>query len=512
MGVTLPDDLVEVLDLVGVDWPKIDEDDVKASAKDYRNLAEGIRDAVKEGNKACSHIVAGKSKGATVNAIDRRWGKLTTRDLATFANGCDDLAGALDECATLIVGCKVAIIGHLTATAATATAGVIGMFFTVGLSGLLSAGAIAAARLLVQEAIDYAIGEITAIVTDKIESKILSEIDKLFSDKLGASTHDVMAAGGADMAQDLVIEFDEFDRAAGDYRKTATNFGTKKGEFTTGGAGRKTSVKKDSRFHKLATVMDKAEDAVDKKADEMVKTLEDHGGKIDKSKTDQKGTDKKTKDEIDKCKTPDGDDDVRTYMLNADGTVERIMPNGTVAPNGLDATDKLNLANVMTDGKVWRPVEDSEKRRWNTPTGHTGTVSSTKIDPASSDLAQATQMARKAHDYYGGKNYAAGRYVDPESGRESILVGRSGGGFHSEKQIGHPLLHTGNASGLKEMFTEREPCQKNPQCNRWLDYYFASANPDLKVTHAANYDQFSPGQGKEHGDYMDALKKAHGKS
>ncbi|MEH0564402.1 nucleic acid/nucleotide deaminase domain-containing protein [Streptomyces sp. NPDC058378] len=510
MGMTLPDDLVEVLDLIGIDWPQIDEDEVKASAKDYRKLADGVRDAVKEGNNACSHIVAGKSKGETVKAIDRRWGKLTTRDLATFAKGCDDLADALDDCAGLIVTCKVAIIGKLTATAATATAGVVGMFFTAGLSGLLSAAAIGAARLIIQEAIDYAIDQITSIVTDKIEGMILSEIEKLFSDKLGGtSTYDVMAVGSADMAQDLVIEFDDFDLAVGDYKKTATNFDKKKGEFKTGSIGRKSSVKKDSRFHKLSTVMDKAEGAVEKKADEMVKTLEDHGGKIDKSKKDHKGTEDQNKKDIDNCKDVDVKD-VRTYILNADGTVDRLLPNGSIASQGLDDTDKLNLANITTNGKVWRPTEDSEKREWNTPTDHTGTVKSKKIDPKTSDLAQATQLARKAHGYYKGKNYAAGRYVDPKNGRESILVGRSEAGFHSEKQIGHPLLHTGNASGLKEFFTEREPCQKNPQCNRWMDYYFKKANPDLEVTHAVKYDQFSPGQGKEHRQYVNGLEKAHG--
>ncbi|MFD3683166.1 hypothetical protein ACFWR5_41210, partial [Streptomyces sp. NPDC058613] len=260
---TLPDDLVEVLDLIGIDWPQIDEDEVRGSAKDYRNLSEGIRDAVKEGNNACSHIVAGKSRGETVDAIDQRWGKLTTRDLATFAKGCDELAGALDQCADIIVGCKIAMIGKLTATAATATAGVVGMFFTVGLSGLLSVAAIAAARLIIQEAIDYAVDEITSIVTDKIEAKILSELGKLFSGQLGGGgTYDVMAAGNAATAMDLVIEFGEFEATAGGYKTTAQNFGDKKGEFSGGGAGRKTSVKKDSRFHKLAAVMETAEDTV----------------------------------------------------------------------------------------------------------------------------------------------------------------------------------------------------------------------------------------------------------
>ncbi|MEZ3181602.1 hypothetical protein KYY02_23800 [Streptomyces pimonensis] len=52
MGKKLPDELVEVLDLVGVQWPNIDEDEVRDTAKDYRNLAEDIRDVVAEGDKS----------------------------------------------------------------------------------------------------------------------------------------------------------------------------------------------------------------------------------------------------------------------------------------------------------------------------------------------------------------------------------------------------------------------------------------------------------------------------
>ncbi|WP_425423544.1 nucleic acid/nucleotide deaminase domain-containing protein [Streptomyces megasporus] len=90
----------------------------------------------------------------------------------------------------------------------------------------------------------------------------------------------------------------------------------------------------------------------------------------------------------------------------------------------------------------------------------------------------------------------------------SILIGRSDGNFHSERIIGHPLIHTGNESGLKEIFTEREPCQKNPRCNRWLDSRF----PDTTVTHAADYRQDDPStKNKEHKEYLKALKEAHGK-
>ncbi|MFJ1551205.1 nucleic acid/nucleotide deaminase domain-containing protein [Streptomyces sp. NPDC088246] len=508
MGKQLPDDLVKVLDLIGIDWPQIDEDEVEGSAKDYRHLAEGVRDAVKEGNNACSHIVAGKSKGETVTAIDRRWGKLTTRDLATFAKGCDDLADALDDCASLILTCKIAIISELTATATTATVGVVGMFFTAGLSGFLSAAAVAAARLVIHEAINLAVEQVTSIVTDKIEGMILAEIEKLFTDRLsGGSTYDVMASGSTDMAQDLVIEFDEFERSASDYRKTATNFDKKKGNFKNGGSRRKSSVKKDSRFHKLTTVMDKAEEAVEKKAGEMVKTLEDHGGKIDKSKGSHKDNDEDRKRDFDKCKDGDDDDSVPMYLLNADGTVQRLSSSGDLDP--LSAGDKTRLDGVVLNGgKAWVPQTDREKAQWHTPQGHTGKVSSTKVRTDGYDLAQATQSARIARDDYKGTNYAAGRYIDAK-GNESILVGYSNKAGHSERMLGRPLLHNGKGDGLKEIFTEREPCKKNPECARWLDAYFGN---DLKVTHVADY-YTSAGEttNAEHIKYRNDLRKAHGK-
>ncbi|WP_327676645.1 nucleic acid/nucleotide deaminase domain-containing protein [Streptomyces sp. NBC_00467] len=76
-----------------------------------------------------------------------------------------------------------------------------------------------------------------------------------------------------------------------------------------------------------------------------------------------------------------------------------------------------------------------------------------------------------------------GRYVAPD-GKESTLVGYSNKNGHSERMIGRPLLQNGKQDGLTEVFTEREPCRKPPECARWLDYYFGD---DVKVTHVADY-------------------------
>lgn len=507
MGKNLPEELVEVLDLVGVKWPNIDEDEIRDCAKDYRKLAEGIRDVVKEGNNACSHIVGGRSKGQTVTAIDRRWGKLTSKDLATFSKALDDLGDALDDCAGFIEGCKVVCIAELGATAGAATAGVVGMFFTVGLSGLLSAAALAACRFALHEAIDYAIGEITSIVTDKIEAKILGKIQEVFTDRLDAEdgTADY-AAGSAGMAQDLVIEFDGFERATGDYKKTRDNFDEKKGAHKSGGGKRRSSVGKDGRFHKLAAVMDKAEDAVDKKADETVDILEEHGGKIDKSGKGHKGNEDDTKRDFDRCRG-DGDD-VPMYLLNADGSVKELLPDGRT--EDVSKGDKSGIQNILEkDGTVWR--HRGRGNPYPVPVTRKGPkVASQKIAPGSTDLSRATEIARFAKGDYGGTNFAAGRYVSPDTGKEMILVGDSEGP-HSEKVIGYPLLKNDREKGLQEVYTEREPCQKSPKCDQWLDMYFKSKNPDLEVTHANSYDQSddSRSRDKEHRDYMQELEKRH---
>jgi hypothetical protein len=388
------------------------------------------------------------------------------------------------------------------------------MFFTFGASGVVSAAAIGIARVAVHEAIDYAVGEITSIVTEKIESKILAEIEKLFTDRLGGgATYDVMASGEADMAQDLVLEFDEFDRASGDYKKTAGNFDTKKGSFKEGGERRKSSVKKDSRFHKLATVMDKAEDAVDKKADEMVKTLEDHGGKIDKSKRGHKDNEEDRKKDFDQC----GDGDVPMYLLNADGTVERLYSDGR-KPTPVSG-DEVGIRDILEDDNtVWRHRSSDKKENpyGLSPSPDNDKVESRRLGKTEvSDLAAATQLARFSKNDYKGGNYAAANYVDGD-GNEVILVGHSKG-VHSERTIGYPVLKHGRQDGIQSLYTEREPCQESSSwCNQWLADNFGK---DLEVTHSHSYDQ-SPVDGKrpssysidgEHRTYRRDLEDWHGK-
>lgn len=64
-------------------------------------------------------------------------------------------------------------------------------------------------------------------------------------------------------------------------------------------------------------------------------------------------------------------------------------------------------------------------------------------------------------------NFAVGRYIAPETGKEMILVGDSEGP-HSERTLGYPLLKHGKEANLAAVYTEREPCQDPPSAiNSW---------------------------------------------
>lgn len=186
-------------------------------------------------------------------------------------------------------------------------------------------------------------------------------------------------------------------------------------------------------------------------------------------------------------------------LLDADGDLHR-----------LDGTDRQRLDGILDNGKAWRPQTRRDQADTSVPNTHTGKVRSTKVDPYHNELGQATQIARYARHDYSGNNYAAGRYIDPDGRGESILVGYSEKSMHSERSIGYPLLHNGKQSGLREVFTEREPCQLKPSCDRWLDRHFPQATT---VHHTNDYDQTVPRHRRDlqHQQYMAELQKAHGR-
>ncbi|GAA2452208.1 nucleic acid/nucleotide deaminase domain-containing protein [Streptomyces macrosporus] len=514
MAIELPDEVREVLDFIGIDWPDINEDELRDTASEYREFAKELRDTITKANRACSHVTAGKSKGQAVDAFRQRWGTVSGQDMKKLADAVDVLAGVMDTGADYVVACKLAIIANVTTTIATATGGVIGAIFTGGLSALLSAAAIAALKQLVKEVIDLLISQLVELATEKIEGKVMGLLEGLFDGGTGSGGKDgngnLLPEGSDALGQELWIEFAEFEDAIAELGEEHKRFTDKKNDFTGKRQKRSMVGKKDGRFAKFGAAIDKAEEKIELSAHKMSKELEKNVDGLDTTKRSNDKNEKDTKEKFDKehC---DGDDDVPMYLLNADGTVVRLHPDGTSTPVG--GNDQSGIREIMTEpgqkpgeaGRVWRPRDRENHPFGVSPSKDTKRVQSERVDPGSTDLSRATQIARYHNQDWGGGNYAAGRYVS-DSGKEIIIVGNSEGP-HSERTIGYPLLKAGKQDNLTELYTERQPCQGRPSwCDKWTAKHFGE---DLQVTHSQKYDNSESRKTRdtEHAEYREWLEK-----
>ncbi|WP_330459167.1 hypothetical protein OIB37_21145 [Streptomyces sp. NBC_00820] len=543
MGYTLPGWLDDVLDFIGINFPNVDEDDYREMATAMRDFADKFEGHGADAHKAVERILT-TSHGWAVDSMEKHWSQVKAGHLDKVPELARLFADACDIIADIIFGMKTKAEAELAVMAGTVGASAALAVFTGGLSALVGAAEVTALRQvvkrLIDEAVDRIVDELIARVTEPVNAKLEAMVEDMvlnlaegafslppgpggapgggghggghggmqLASAGGAGAMELASASGSPGMGDLHIDHEEFESGAGKlsfhggelHLNSSAALGRAKGAF-----GR--THGKDPFTQTFDSILEGGlhgcAKAVDKIGHHLAKTVPDRTKAVSRLHRD---TDDEVGRAAKRVKTgKDGEDaETRTYLLHADGSVQKLHSDGGTAT--LDDHDKKRLTGIVgDDGRFYLPSTAQEKKEFHAESKHPGRANSQKLkDPSGNDLAQATQAARVARKDGGGTNYAAGRYLDAD-GRESILVGYSNKRGHSERMIGFPILHSGNKERLQEIFTEREPCRKNPVCSRWLDYHFGS---DLKVTHAADYyDATGKTTNKEHTQYLNGLKK-----
>ncbi|GAA2741322.1 MULTISPECIES: WXG100 family type VII secretion target [Kitasatospora] len=177
MGVVLPDELVWVLDLIGIDWPNVDEDDYREMANAVREFASEIDDHRADLAQAVEQM-AGENAGLAVEAFQAHWGKVNGTHIHQLAEGCRLVGTVLDGVAVLITGAKIAAIVQLGILAAEVIAAQAAAPFTFGLSEAGAVGATQVTRVVVKrllkEAEEQIIDQLMSVATGPIVSALES--------------------------------------------------------------------------------------------------------------------------------------------------------------------------------------------------------------------------------------------------------------------------------------------------------------------------------------------------
>ncbi|SNT01760.1 HNH/ENDO VII superfamily nuclease with conserved GHE residues [Actinacidiphila glaucinigra] len=177
VGVVLPDELAYVLDLIGVAWPNVDEDDYREMATSLRDFADDIDGGAMEAHTAVQELL-GANAGAAMDAFEAHWGKVKGTHLANLGEAARMGAVALDGVAIAIEVAKGAAIVQLGILAAEIVATIASAPFTLGLSSFAGAAATQATRMIVKkifrEVINQVVDQLMSIATAPIYAALES--------------------------------------------------------------------------------------------------------------------------------------------------------------------------------------------------------------------------------------------------------------------------------------------------------------------------------------------------
>ncbi|MFE1309879.1 nucleic acid/nucleotide deaminase domain-containing protein [Streptomyces sp. NPDC058755] len=511
MGLVLPSIIDEALDLIGVNWPNVDEDDYFEMATSIRDFADEFEGHGGDAHKAVTRILS-SSEGWAVESMQSHWSHVKTSHLEKIPEVARLFADACDGVGQIIRGMKVKAGVELGVLAGTIVAELAATPLTLGISAAAAAGEIALMRTIVKRLIDEAVDQIVDALIAKVTEPVTGKLQELISDMVldlaegafhpGANPGGMqLASAGGDSGgsgsggKKTVIDHAEFEDGAGKVSRKGTDMGSQsqihlgKSKHTFG-----RTKGKDVFTKAFDGILEDAIEGMEKAAKKVTHHVTDtFPERVKGASRHQKRKDHDVGEEADKVdvKKAKHEGDTPMYLLSDDGSIRQLHHDGTTSP--VHHNDSSGVNNVLGD-KAWYPWNNKgEKQRPDKPSKGE-TVDSKKVAPGSTELARATQLGRYANrterpgSYISGGNYASALYDDGK-GNRFILVGASGKA-HSERSIGHPLIKKGHEGNVSQLYTEREPCQKNPKCDKYLAREF----PDhLEVTHSAKYDQSEKG-------------------
>jgi hypothetical protein len=185
MSVVLPSELAWVLNLLGFNWPNIDEDELRAAAAADRRLAAKVTTAHGHVNTAADTITS-RNKGKSIDAFSTHADKVSVH-LDRLRQVYNLTADALDTIALVVEGAKIAVVAQLAALAAEIAAAAAASILTFGLSDAAGLAATALTRITVEQ------------ILDELERQVISLVEGLAAgEALSALTSSI--AGLADKA------------------------------------------------------------------------------------------------------------------------------------------------------------------------------------------------------------------------------------------------------------------------------------------------------------------------
>jgi uncharacterized protein YukE len=163
MAIELPDEVVTMLQFIGVNWPNVNEDKVHELANHVREFADNV-DGTHQKATATVTNMSGDYQGGSYEQLVASWAHLSSSHMSDLVSTCHTVATALDAAADTIVALKGQAIAELLILAGTFIADQAAAVATFGLAeagmALIIEGAEQITDYLEQQLEQYIIGQV----------------------------------------------------------------------------------------------------------------------------------------------------------------------------------------------------------------------------------------------------------------------------------------------------------------------------------------------------------------
>ncbi|MFI0903561.1 hypothetical protein ACH4TE_08415 [Streptomyces sioyaensis] len=179
--IMLPKEVDWVLDLLGFQWPDVDEDKMREAAGAWSDFAADVRRYQQQGGTA-ANTVRGANSGEAVEAFGDAWKKVGDGYLDDAAEAAEVLAVVLQVVATIVMVMKAAVIVQLIALAVEFAMAQAAAPVTLGASEAGAAAATATTRVMVRQIFNEAKTKIIQAVKEALEKKVVKGAKEMMQD------------------------------------------------------------------------------------------------------------------------------------------------------------------------------------------------------------------------------------------------------------------------------------------------------------------------------------------
>jgi uncharacterized protein YukE len=175
VAIDLPSEVVSFLNFIGINWPDVDEDQVRAFAGHVRDFANNI-DGTHQAASSTIQQMSSAYSGSSYEQLVQTWANMSSSHMQDLIEGCNVVATAMDVAADVITGAKVAAIAELVVMAASFVADQAAAVLTFGIAEAAEAAIIEGAKKIVNDLIDqleqHIIGEVLEAAVSPLEQVV----------------------------------------------------------------------------------------------------------------------------------------------------------------------------------------------------------------------------------------------------------------------------------------------------------------------------------------------------